>query len=136
MHREPRDFDPRALTSREAAALRFLVEANFPGAAELREQAAFAQAKGDWGDCCPSILLTVDPAQAPQANVRQPIPVEAPSRPGHPSRQLVLFVDDGWLSSLELVHHEEEPGPSLFPDPDEFFPPWWDAESYALSKNS
>ena len=127
MQGRSRDFPPRRLTADEAAALDFLVGADFPGAEELRQQAAVAQVVGDWGDCCPSIFLAVDQRRAPRANVREPIPVEAESKRGYPARELLLFVEDGWLKSLELVHYEEQPGPRTFPDPSDFSPPWWDA---------
>jgi hypothetical protein len=81
-----------------------------------------------------SIELGVDRAQAPPAVVRDQTPVQARSRSGSPRRDLLLFVEDGWLLTLEIVHYEEEPGPREFPDLSEFLPPWWDAASYAAGE--
>jgi hypothetical protein len=125
-----REFPPRPLRPDESAALSYLLAADFPGAEDLRRQAEVVSVVGDLGDCCPTIEFRVDADAAPQATVAEPVPVEARSRRG-PARELLLFVRDGWLTSLELVHYEEEPGPERFPDPAEFGPPTWDPETYA-----
>jgi hypothetical protein len=45
---------PRALPPREEAVW-FPIEADFPGAVELRQQAEHANVVGDWDNCCASI---------------------------------------------------------------------------------
>jgi hypothetical protein len=122
-HDQARDFPPRPLTAIERRTLDYLLSANFPGVSELRAQAETAQAIGDWGDCCASVVLSVDRSRSPKANTNEPIAVEAGSAPGIPARELLLFVREGWMTALEIVHYEEEPGPQTFPEPGSFEPP-------------
>src|SRR6266536_770295 len=119
-HGKAREFAPRPLTSVERRTLDYLLSADFPGVTEFRAQAATAHAIGDWGDCCASLVLEVDRSLSPKATANEPVAVEAHSAPGSPARELLLFVRAGWLTELEIVHYEEEPGPRTFPEPESF----------------
>jgi hypothetical protein len=122
-HSRAHEFAPRPLTSVERRTLDYLLSAKFPGVSELRAQAETVQVIGDWGDCCASVVLNVDRSRSPKANTSEPIAVEARSGPGIPARELLLFVREGWMTELEIVHYEEEPGPQTFPEPGSFEPP-------------
>jgi hypothetical protein len=63
------------------------------------------------------LVLDVDRSRSPKAKANEPVAVEARSAPGYPARELLLFVREGWLTELEIVHYEEEPGPQTFPSP-------------------
>jgi hypothetical protein len=109
---------PRELTSHEAAVLRRLLSTDAPDSAALRAQADHVQAVGPCGCGCPSIDLEVDHEAASAASQTwRPFPVELSSAEEAPPLNVILFVDDGWLSYLELVYYESPP-PADFPDPD------------------
>jgi len=101
----------RALTAVEAAALTAVLAADFPGAAELRRQAATARVVGRCGCGCATIDLAVDDG-TPRAEVLDRVPVEA----AVPAGGLLLFVDEGRLSCLEYWSTSGEP-PAEFPPP-------------------
>ncbi len=113
---------PRPLTERERSVLDFLLSVDFPGVEELREQAkhVLAEAKLSYD---PTIHLVVDHEKAKPAKVVTTVPVEANSKVSGPDLvSILLFVHDGWLSSLELVWYEENI-PDEFPAPEELEPP-------------
>jgi len=102
----------RPLTATERTTLDALLAADFPGAVELRAQAATARVTGRCGCGCPSINLEVD-RTLPVAEVADtPVAVEA----GVPGGGLIVFVADGRLSCLEYWGTEDEP-PAEFPPP-------------------
>jgi hypothetical protein len=114
---------PRPLTVDERRALDFVLSAEFDGVETLRRQALVAVVDEDWGSCCASIGLAVDPDAVPPADLLFG-EVSADSK-DRPARELLLLVSDGYLKSLEIVHYEEKPGPQAFPDPATFGPPDW-----------
>ena len=105
---------PRALSDVERAVLDFLLGVDFPGASELRIQARHVVVTARCECGCPTFELAVDQPLAVRANVAEPIPVEARSSSDDHLNELLLFVKDGWLASVELVHYSTEP-PSTFP---------------------
>ena len=112
---------PRSLTQLEAAALNFVLGAEFPGVAELREQAMTARVVGRCECGCPSIDLAVDRASSPAAPVAH-TGVVAEARCNDPAvSHLLLWVEDGYLSSLEAAWIEGPP--DTFPPPQAFEPP-------------
>jgi hypothetical protein len=116
------------LTPREREILNFLLSVEMPGVEELRLQAGTAMAEGPLESCCPSISLFVDRERAPQSPIRSSPAVDALSKERAPADRvfdLLLFVDDGWLQEIELVHYTESSGLDEFPPPlafDEPFP--------------
>jgi hypothetical protein len=89
-----------------------MLAGDFPGAAELREQAAAAVAVGLCRCGCPTIYLSVDRARAQRAPVAARVSVESVA---HDEMSfLLVFTDDGWLTSLELAWVTDEP-PETFP---------------------
>jgi hypothetical protein len=115
---------PRALTRRERDTLSYLLAVDFPGVEELREQARVASVVGRCRCGCATIELSVDAARARPAASREPVPVEARTHEvaaGGPL-ELILFVRDGWLDSLEITYYANET-PVEFPPLDAFEPP-------------
>ena len=109
--------EPRSLSPTESAILDALLAPDFDGASELRAQAAQTQVVGRCDCGCPTIDLAVT-GNAPAAlhNASGPAPFEgiASDAEGQAIGDILLFVADGYLSSLEYVSHAEPP-PSDWP---------------------
>jgi hypothetical protein len=88
---------------------------------------------GRCGCGCATIDLWVDPTRAgPSTVVRDAIPVEARSLRDDPPYELLLFVRDGYLESVEIVDYADEHRFREFPPPTDFLAPWWDGASFTL----
>jgi hypothetical protein len=109
---------PRPLTEREQATLDFMLSPDDSRLEPLREQAKTARVTGMCTCGCATIDLAVDRQTSTRApGLRSPA-VDSYSRNRVDSveaRDLILFVDDGWLSSLEVVFYDGPP-PAEFPD--------------------
>ncbi|NUS44617.1 MAG: hypothetical protein HOQ24_13130 [Mycobacteriaceae bacterium] len=103
----------RPLTEVERNVLSAMLDRPFPGAPQLRAQLATARVVGQCHCGCPTVDLAVD-VTLPTAVVDSRIPVEA----AVPDGGLILFVEEGRLSSLEYYHLAEDP-PPYFPAPDQ-----------------
>lgn len=126
----PRPAILRPLTQRESDAIRFLLSAKPPERFEaafdtLREQVAHASVVGQCECGCPTVDLAVNADHAVPATGligEVPLPVaEACSEAG--PYQLLLFVGDGWLRTLELVAYDDGPPPPMLPSLEDFDPP-------------
>jgi hypothetical protein len=122
----------RALTTRERKVLELLLSVDQPGLVELRVQARFVEA-ARWNCGCASFDLKVDHERAPRSTVTAGAAVETTTREQadpNGTFDLLLWVDDGWLASVEIVdyvdHHGEE-------SPDEIPPPGTSNEPRARS---
>jgi hypothetical protein len=120
--------DPRPLTERETAVLAFLLSIDDLRVAPLRDQAATAVVTGMCTCGCATIDLAVDRTTGHRAERRSPA-IEAFTigmldQKSDPTRsyELLVFLDDGWLSSLEIVYYGAE-SPREFPDPGTFDAP-------------
>jgi hypothetical protein len=100
---------PRPLSPRERAVLTALLTSDFPGAAQLRDQAESVMATGEGM----IIDLVVDPI-LPPARVVHRVPVQAVVDGAGHDGGLLLFVDDGRLSGLEYWWVTDDP-PKEFP---------------------
>jgi hypothetical protein len=123
----------RALLPKEKALLEFLLSVDFPGRDELREQ--LDHVKVIWTcDCgCGTVTLRLKD-QVPRAAVARYIPVEAHSK----KVDVMLFVRDGQLFSLELAFHDQH-SPKEFPDPEDlklWVPPPEHADISALKSSA
>ena len=98
---------PRRPTSAERSLLARLLAADFPGARELRQQAATLRVVKALADG--TLDLHVD-AGAPRADVPSRVPVEADydDEDGVPV-SLLLHVLDGMLAELEVVKADGSP---------------------------
>ncbi|MDJ0771549.1 MAG: hypothetical protein QNJ12_22375 [Ilumatobacter sp.] len=95
----------RPLTDQERELLEALTSQDFTGAGDLRHQIDYAQAQRGCNCGCGTIDLRVDRAHAPPAPLtRQPAPGEANvvDDNGDTIAGLILFTNDGYLSSLEI----------------------------------
>lgn len=122
----PDEF-PRQLTPREAEVLDFMLGVDDPRVAPLREQRKSVVATGVCGCGCASIDLAVDRERyEPAAICGQPISAElnpAKAAVAYPNESygLLIFLDQGWLSLLEVSWHEKPP--AEFPPANAFDPP-------------
>ena len=113
-----RPVTTRELTDAERKLLMFLLSDPFPGRDELLTQAETVRTRGASCGCgCPSFWLDPD-TTLPPAQVLERVPVSASGRdPGGNLVGIILFVDDGYMSDVEVFSHE---GTSIFegvPDP-------------------
>ncbi|MEV5719232.1 hypothetical protein AB0L41_35560 [Amycolatopsis mediterranei] len=106
--------NPRPLTPNERTTLDTLLAADFPGAVELRAQAATARVTGRCGCGCPSIDLEADRTLPVAELPDDPVAVEADA----PDGGLIVFAGEGRLSCLEYWSAGDEP-PAAFPPPEE-----------------
>ncbi|WP_410587676.1 hypothetical protein [Amycolatopsis sp. lyj-23] len=102
----------RPLTPDERTTLDTVLAGDFPGAAELRAQAATARVTGRCGCGCPSINLEVDRSLPTAVVADAPVAVEADA----PGGGLIVFAEEGRLSCLEYWTTADEP-PAAFPPP-------------------
>jgi hypothetical protein len=113
---------PRPLSPVEDELLRFFLSHEFPGVTELREQAKSVRVRG-LGEGSPSIVLleVTDPA-APRADTSYAVPIDAHVRGVTPLREVLLFISDGLLDSIELVDYSGK-DPRALPFPSELDTP-------------
>ena len=110
----------RPLLPRERALLDLLLAEDFPGAPELRLQAASVRGRLSNNDPTMVELQVVDP-NAPRAEVITRVPVEAEVIGVTPPQEVLIHVVDGRLDCLELVTYgtvlEELPDVASFDRP-------------------
>ena len=116
-----------SLSEREAQVLRFMLSADDPRLTPLRGQAEVATVVGRCDCGCATIELAVDRGRSARApGLCSPVSeAKTPIRKGFDwaqYRELILFLDDGWLLSLEIIFYCDEP-PKEFPRTEEFEPP-------------
>jgi hypothetical protein len=104
--------DPgRSLDADEQAVLRLLLEAEVPGAAQLREQVAATRGVGACECGCPTVDLETptSAATAPLADGPYPVEAEVVTDDGEPAGGVLLFVKDGRLDRLEYYSYDRTP---------------------------
>ena len=109
------------MTDDERAVLGLLLEGASEGAEALRQQARRALVVGRCDCGCPTFHLRVPDDGVPRAVLGGrlwPIEGRVDSHGATPDQEIILFVDDGRLSSLELVYYTEKP-PASWPRPAE-----------------
>jgi hypothetical protein len=115
----------RALKAREREILEFLLTVEIPGVEQLRLQVDHARAV-PWDCGCASIDLVVDRNAAPASALDTVIETRTEKK-DDPKRllDLILWIDDGFLSSVEIADHVEPHGKvsKVFPPPSSFDPP-------------
>jgi hypothetical protein len=111
--------EPRPLSPAEHQVLDLMLSQDFPGAASLRSQVPYAQVVGG----CDCGWATVDLEVAPEAPRATPdlrgrvLPVTGYVGPDidSPKAGIIVFVDEGFLSRLE-IYSMAEPVPHEWPD--------------------
>jgi hypothetical protein len=117
---------PRPLSERERAALDFLLAVEAPGVDELRAQAVTARVVGRCTCGCATIDIAVDRRRGHASELMRSPAIEARTELSEDLDEffeLLLFVDGGWLSSLEIVYYGDQP-PRELPPPGSFLPPY------------
>jgi hypothetical protein len=116
---------PRKLTRREAQVLDYILAVGDPRVEPLRRQRMSAVVTGMCGCGCASINLAVDRRRAEAADLcSQPLSAaltdEAIAKLPEPNEYfgLLLFLDEGWLSLLEIWWIQKPP--TEFPPPSAF----------------
>ena len=106
--------------------LAFMLSTEDPRMEPLREQASAAHVTGMCKCGCATIDLEVDRSKARAARGLSRPAIDSTSYersdPEH-VRELILFLDDGWLASLEVVYYGASP-PRLLPEPTDMGPPF------------
>ncbi|HST18526.1 MAG TPA: hypothetical protein VLK36_12715 [Gaiellaceae bacterium] len=122
----------RPLTARELEILELLLSVDVEGIEELRAQVPHALA-ARWSCGCASFGLVVDAAQAPRSRNTNSLLSEAASkeRRGPDSYfELILWLRDGWLNSVEIVDYVDQHGDQ---SPQEIPPlDYWEAPHLSL----
>jgi len=103
--------NPRPLSAEEKALADFLLSAEFPGRDELRVQLDSVKVVGICECGCGTVELAVE-GDVPRSVCREPIPIEAHDD----ALDVLLFVRDGVLSSLEIVDYKDR-RPLPYPRP-------------------
>ena len=102
---------PRPLVPEEKALLEFLLSADFPGRDGLSAQVDHAEVVWECDCGCGTVNLSVrEPVVS--ATAREPIPIEAHAE----GLEVLLFVRNGLLQSLEIVDYEDR-RPLPYPTP-------------------
>jgi len=115
---------PRPLSDREAETLSFLLSADDPRLAPLRVQAETATVVRTCTCGCATIDFAVDRTRTQPASGLPMVPVESVTvEQNDPDRifWLFLFLDHGWLSSIEIAYLDVIP--AEFPPLRDFLPP-------------
>jgi hypothetical protein len=116
----------RPLSAREREILAFLLSVDVEGMDELRKQADVVVAR-PWTCGCASVDLVVEGA-APRSSISTRPAVESATVEREDPEQtfdLLLWVEDGLLSGMEIVDYGDKHGEhsQVFPPPDAFEPP-------------
>ena len=122
----PDETFPRPLTAREAETLRFMLSPDDPRLARLREQSKVAVVTGKCACGCATIDLRVDRGKASPVSGLCHAAINAQTPEFDPAlgpKELIVFLDEGWLSGLEVVYYADVP-PHEFPAIEDFDPPW------------
>ncbi|SDL65965.1 hypothetical protein SAMN05216298_4674 [Glycomyces sambucus] len=102
------------LSSEVVRTLQVFLAGDDPVCSALRAQIPFARVVGGCECGCPSVGLEVDhPLVGPAPSLASPVVLGSYDDGTH---NLVLFTDDGYLSSLELGYVSDEV-PTVWPDP-------------------
>jgi hypothetical protein len=107
---------PRPLTGSERSILELMLSMDFEGAEALRRQSLTAVVTGRCDCGCPTIDVTTS-LDLERSRIADPTsPAEGWVDHGEENApgELILFLDEGRLSSLEYVHYDEIP--SDWPD--------------------
>lgn len=109
--------DARPLTDAERGVLAVLLEPEFDGVRELRQQATALQVVGQCDCGCPTVDLRTGGPAALALRQRRLSPTEGRVAPQHdePPGEILLFLEDGRIVSMEYVYYTDQP-PAAWPD--------------------
>lgn len=112
-------IEPWPLTGLESAVVGKLLAEGGVEAGEYLCQVSQAQVVSTWGEGSPSVDLVVLPGPVRSAGRADGIIAEGAvsDQYGSPVGELILWVEDGWLSGIEYAWYTDE-RPVALPDPD------------------
>jgi hypothetical protein len=112
------DSMTRPLTGSERSTLDLMLSMEFEGVEALRKQSLTVLVSGRCGCGCPTIDLTTSPEveRSPIVDLVSPVQGRVEHGEGRAPGELILFLDEGRLSSLEYVYYEDIP--TSWPDID------------------
>lgn len=107
------------MSAAERAVLEFMLAPDFPGAAQLRAQIPHTQVVAVWSRGLPSVDLDVSDVDVDRATVADgeiPAGSEVRDPSGEYLGEILVWVEDGYLSALEYAWVTDEP-PRRLPTP-------------------
>ncbi|BDU01053.1 MULTISPECIES: hypothetical protein [Nocardia] len=109
---------PRALTDLETSVVTKLLSSNAPGASEYLAQVPYSQVVATWGVGSPSVDLAVRPGAVQASGSPDGIFASGAvtDRNGTPIGEVILWVENGWLSGIEYAWYTDE-RPHTLPEP-------------------
>ncbi len=107
--------EPRPLTTKERVVAERILQADFPGATELRHQLDRVRVVALWGSNSASVDLRVadDAPRAPLPTGVVPATCTVIDEEGEPAGEIILWTESGMLSGLEYAWYGDEPPTSL-----------------------
>ncbi|WP_040872139.1 hypothetical protein [Nocardia exalbida] len=110
---------PRTLTDLEISVATKLLSSDAPGATEYLAQVPYAQVVATWGVGSPSIDLSVRPGAVQASDAPDGIFAcgAVTDRNGSPLGEVILWVENGWLSGVEYAWYTDQ-RPHALPEPD------------------
>jgi hypothetical protein len=111
-------IQPRSLTDLESDVITKLLSVGGTGADEFRTQIPYSQVVATWGVGSPSVDLAVQPGAAQAAGSADGIFANGAvtDRNGSPVGEVILWVENGWLSGIEYAWYTDE-RPRALPEP-------------------
>ncbi|WP_280247544.1 hypothetical protein [Nocardia abscessus] len=111
---------PRALTDLETSVVTKLLSSGAPGASEYLAQMPSSQVVATWGSGSPSVDLAVRPGAVQASGSPGGIFASGAvtDRSGSPIGEVILWVENGWLSGIEYAWYTNE-RPHALPEPDQ-----------------
>jgi hypothetical protein len=111
-------IQPRPLTDLESDVITKLLSVGGAGADEFRTQIPYSQVVATWGVGSPSVDLAVQPGASQAAGSADGIVANGAvtDRNGSPVGDVILWVENGWLSGIEYAWYTDE-RPRALPEP-------------------
>ncbi|MEU5761353.1 hypothetical protein [Nocardia sp. NPDC047648] len=109
---------PRTLTDLETSVVTKLLSSGVPGASEYLAQVPYSQVVATWGIGSPSVDLAVRPGAVRASGSPNGIFASGAvtDRNGSPIGEVILWVENGWLSAIEYAWYTDK-RPRALPDP-------------------
>jgi hypothetical protein len=109
---------PRPLTDLESAVVTSLLSVGGVGADELRTQIPYSEVVATWGVGSPCVDLVVRSGATQAVGSGDGIFANGAATDGNgaPIGELILWVDNGWLSAIEYAWYTDE-RPRTLPEP-------------------
>ncbi|MEU7631207.1 hypothetical protein AB0C34_14645 [Nocardia sp. NPDC049220] len=109
---------PRPMTDLEAGVVTKLLSSGAAGTTKYLAQVPYSQVIGTWGIGSPSVDLAVRPSTVQASDSRDGIFASGAVTDdnGSPIGEVMLWVENGWLSGIEYAWYTDE-RPHALPEP-------------------